>query len=67
MAKKEIKKQALKQGILGNWIVRNVLLAAVVRGGKSFLPDGRTVLEPGDRAVVVTAGRDLLNLDDILL
>ncbi len=44
-----------------------VLLAAVVRGGKSFLPDGRTVLEPGDRAVVVTAGRDLLNLDDILL
>ena len=35
--------------------------------GKSFLPDGRTVLEPGDRAVVVTAGRTLLNLDDILL
>ncbi len=44
-----------------------VLLAAVVRGGKSYLPDGRTVLEPGDRAVVVTAGRELLNLDDILL
>ena len=44
-----------------------VLIAAVVRGGKSVLPDGRTVLEPGDRAVVVTAGHDLLNLDDILL
>ena len=43
-----------------------VLLAAVVRGGRSFLPDGRTVLAPGDKTVVVTAGRDILNLDDIL-
>lgn len=43
-----------------------VLLAAVVRGGRSFLPDGKTVLAPGDRAIVVTAGRSIVNLDDIL-
>ena len=43
-----------------------VLLAAVVRGGKSFLPNGSTSLRPGDRVVVVTANRNILNLDDIL-
>ena len=43
-----------------------VLLAAVVRGGKSFTPDGKTVLNPGDKAVVITAGHSILDLDDIL-
>jgi K+ transport systems, NAD-binding component len=43
-----------------------VLLAAVVRGGRSFLPDGKTVLAPGDKAVIVTAGRSIFSLDDIL-
>ena len=43
-----------------------VLLAAVVRGGKSFTPDGKTVLNPGDKAIVITAGHDILDLDDIL-
>lgn len=43
-----------------------VLLAAVVRGGKSFTPDGKTVLNPGDKAIVVTAGHSILDLDDIL-
>ncbi len=43
-----------------------VLLAAVIRDGRSFLPDGKTVLAPGDKAVVVTAGHNILNLDDIL-
>jgi trk system potassium uptake protein TrkA len=43
-----------------------VLLAAVVRDGKSFLPDGSTALAPGDRAVVVTAGRQIFSLDEIL-
>ena len=43
-----------------------VLLAAVVRRGKSFTPDGKTVLNPGDKAVVVTAGHSILDLDDIL-
>jgi len=43
-----------------------VLLAAVVRGGKSFLPDGSTALAAEDRAVVVTARRQIYSLDDIL-
>ena len=43
-----------------------VLLAAVVRGGKSFTPDGKTVLNPGDKAIVITAGNSILDLDDIL-
>ena len=40
--------------------------AAVVRGGKSFTPDGKTVLNPGDKAIVITAGHSILDLDDIL-
>ena len=43
-----------------------VLLAAVVRGGKSFTPDGKTVLNSGDKAIVITAGNSILDLDDIL-
>ena len=43
-----------------------VLICAVVRGGRSFLPDGKTSLAPGDKAIVVTAGRSVLVLDDIL-
>ena len=43
-----------------------VLISAVVRGGKSFLPDGKTALQPGDKAVVITAGSSVLTLDDIL-
>ncbi len=43
-----------------------VLLAAVVRGGKSFTPDGKTVLNPGDKVIVITTGHDILELDDIL-
>ena len=43
-----------------------VLISAVVRGGQSFLPDGKTALQPGDKAVVITAGSRVLTLDDIL-
>ena len=43
-----------------------VLISAVVRGGQSFLPDGKTALQPGDKAVVITAGNSVLTLDDIL-
>ncbi len=43
-----------------------VLLAAVVRDGRSFLPDGQTVLTPGDRVIVVTANRTIVELDEIL-
>ncbi len=43
-----------------------VLLAAVVRGGKSFTPDGKTVLNTEDKVIVITIGHDILELDDIL-
>lgn len=43
-----------------------VLLAAVIRSGGSFLPDGQTMLFPGDRVIVVTANRTVVELDDIL-
>lgn len=43
-----------------------VLLAAVIRAGKSFLPDGQTVLQPEDRVIVITADRMIVHLDEIL-
>ena len=43
-----------------------VLLAAVVRDGKSFLPDGETSLNTDDRVVIVTAGQQIFSLDEIL-
>ena len=43
-----------------------VLLASVIREGESFLPDGQTVLRPGDRVIVVAADRTIVELDDIL-
>lgn len=48
-------------------MVSGVLLAAVIRGGNSFLPDGQTLLLPGDRVIVVTTERTVVELDDILL
>ena len=46
---------------------KDVLLSCVVRGGVSYIPDGRTVIEPGDRAVVITTDRAIRTLDEILL
>ncbi len=43
-----------------------MLIAAVIRRGRGFLPDGQTVLTPGDKVIVVTAEHTLLELDDIL-
>ncbi len=47
-------------------LISGVLLTAVIRAGKSFLPDGKTVLAPGDRVIVVSANRTIVVLDDIL-
>jgi len=43
-----------------------ILVAAVIRQGHSFPPDGQTKLEPGDRVIAVTTEHTLLDLDDIL-
>ena len=44
----------------------NTLVAAVIRGSKSILPDGGTVILPGDHAIVVSAAGKLKSLDDIV-
>ena len=43
-----------------------ILIAAVIRKGRSIIPDGQTVMEPGDRVIVITSSSRLLDLDDIL-
>ncbi len=47
-------------------LISGVLLAAVIRAGSSFLPDGQTRLIPGDRVIVISANRTIAELDDIL-
>ena len=44
---------------------KNVLIAAIVRNGKSFLPDGNSTIEVGDNVVVVTMQK-LQHFEDIL-
>ncbi len=44
----------------------NILIAAVIRGSKSLLPDGSTVIQAGDHAIVVSAAGRLKSLDDIV-
>ena len=56
-AGKTLKELELKPGIL---------IASVIREGKSAIPDGSTVISPGDRAIVVTTTSGLKDLDSIL-
>ena len=44
----------------------NVLISALIRGSKTILPNGNTVIMPGDHAIVVTAAGRLHSLDEIL-
>ena len=46
---------------------RNLLVAAIIRGGDVLYPNGQTTLEVGDSVVVVTAKDRLYTLEDILL
>lgn len=43
-----------------------ILIAAVIRGGRSMIPDGHTQMLPGDRAIIVTTTNGLDDLDAIL-
>lgn len=54
---KKLKDLPLKSGIL---------LAAVVRGKQVYIPDGNFILENGDEVVVISAGRPILELENIL-
>ena len=44
----------------------NVLISAIIRGRKSIIPNGNTVILPGDHAIIVTTDRHLRSLEDIL-
>ena len=44
----------------------NVLIAALIRGSRSIVPDGDTRILPGDHAVIVTTAGRLQQLDGIL-
>ena len=44
----------------------NILISALIRGSKTILPNGSTVIMPGDHAIVVTAAGRLRSLDEIL-
>ncbi len=44
----------------------NTLIAGIIRGRKSMIPGGLDEILPGDRVVVIVAGQQLLDLDDIL-
>ncbi len=47
-------------------IAPDVLIAAVIHGREVSIPSGNTVIEAGDRAVIVTTRSGLRNPDDIL-
>ena len=44
----------------------NTLIAAVIRGSKSILPDGATVIQAGDHVVLVSTAGRLKTLDDMI-
>lgn len=43
-----------------------VLIAAIAREGKPIVPDGNTIIQAGDRVIVVSTSRGLKDLNDIL-
>ena len=45
---------------------QNVLIAALIRGNKTILPDGNTMIMPDDHAIIVSLTGKLRSLDDIL-
>ncbi len=44
----------------------NILISTVIRGTHSIIPDGQTVIQPGDHAVIVAKAGRILNADEIL-
>ena len=44
----------------------NVLIAALVRNGATIIPNGETVISPGDHAVIIAKAGWLKNMDDVI-
>ena len=45
---------------------KNILISAVIRGDQSIVPDGGTVILPGDHAVIITEAGRLNDIDEIV-
>lgn len=54
---KPIKNLSLKQ---------NTLIAAIIRGDEVFIPNGNSVIAEGDSVIIISKGRILYELNDIL-
>ncbi|MBQ7895198.1 MAG: Trk system potassium transporter TrkA, partial [Oscillospiraceae bacterium] len=44
----------------------NIIICALIRSRHCIIPDGSTVIEPGDHAVVICSAGKLRSLDDII-
>ncbi len=45
---------------------KNLLISAIMRDGKNFIPDGKDTIEVGDKVIVVTSNLGLNDIKDIL-
>lgn len=45
----------------------DVIIACVSRKGSVIIPDGSTIIEPGDSVIVITAGQGVSDLNEIVL
>ncbi len=44
----------------------DILVAGIIRGSRAIIPDGEEAILPGDKVVVIAAGKKLQDLSDIL-
>ena len=44
----------------------NILVAGIIRGRKSIIPTGDDMIRSGDRVVIISAGRRLNELSEIV-
>ncbi len=44
----------------------NTIICSLIRGHRCLIPDGSTIIQPGDHAVIMAAAGKLQNLDQIL-
>lgn len=45
---------------------QNIIIAGIMRGRKTIIPSGEDMILSGDKVIVISAGRRLQDLDDIL-
>lgn len=45
---------------------KNILIAGIIRGRKTIIPGGDDIIQPFDRVIIVSKGKKLFDLSDIL-